>query len=488
MTAAHKTGRILYWPSPPDLQPEKAANLERGWSAITNYEVAHVVDGGESRFEFRKKADTEDYFREVPLGPSLPHRRWLPLQAALSESKMYVPGHHDAGKSLAAAQRMSALNPRKTNQQFHKWLDAAEEAFMQSPAEQIGATGEWIENEFETHFGGVEPIALTQSFQAFGTHQMVEMLAKFSVMPSVRLAEYLGRSDVQELMAEGAHSHSTSNHFVIPLAISFPEWLGQSMRTVSSAALFIVQDVFEPAFLDAHHRDIWNGWIGAWYADADEEWEILRPARRAPFVRWYLTRLNALLAQLGDPATTASANGEIRPLKQVALIRSVLALESVVGRCLITSDSYSRSMLAMMALSRFDDLGWGFREITDGKFMTALMAPLEQAEEVGGMYSVYGLRVWKQVMGDIIKGAAGTWDEATGRIHLLDGTSPPATAYAGNYLTAVRNTIHRFHPDAMQERFGLHSGTLPISLSQLAVLLWLRALVDPSQLIRQFRT
>lgn len=36
----------------------------------------------------------------------------------------------------------------------------------------------------------------------------------------------------------------------------------------------------------------------------------------------------------------------------------------------------------------------------------------------------------------------------------------------------------------MSDVFGLHAGVMPIDLSQLVALLWLRALVDPTPLIR----
>ena len=67
------------------------------------------------------------------------------------------------------------------------------------------------------------------------------------------------------------------------------------------------------------------------------------------------------------------------------------------------------------------------------------------------------------------------------------GETMTTRGYASGYLRAVRNTIHRFSPQAMSDVFGLHAGVLPIDLSQLVALFWLRALVDPTPLIRPFR-
>lgn len=74
-----------------------------------------------------------------------------------------------------------------------------------------------------------------------------------------------------------------------------------------------------------------------------------------------------------------------------------------------------------------------------------------------------------------------------GSIKLVDGTTKESSRYAREYLKAVRNTIHRFKSQSMEDVFGLHAGALPLNLSQLVALLWLRALVDPEQLLRPFR-
>lgn len=39
----------------------------------------------------------------------------------------------------------------------------------------------------------------------------------------------------------------------------------------------------------------------------------------------------------------------------------------------------------------------------------------------------------------------------------------------------------------MTRVFGLDSGVLPLDLSQLVALLWLRALIDPAPLLKRFR-
>src|SRR5205085_2345383 len=145
------------------------------------------------------------------------------------------------------------------------------------------------------------------------------------------------------------------------------------------------------------------GWTPAWYEHGEKGWEVLRPARTGAFFSWYIDHLNKLLDQLVSFESTASTlTGEIRPLKQIALIRSVFQLQDLVARMLITSDPYGRATWAMLALARFDDLDWGFDLITDADRMSALMEPLERDPEIGGMYATYGRRVWRNVMKGIL--------------------------------------------------------------------------------------
>jgi hypothetical protein len=120
--------------------------------------------------------------------------------------------------------------------------------------------------------------------------------------------------------------------------------------------------------------------------------------------------------------------------------------------------------------------------------MNRLMEPLENDEEIGPLYSTYGGRIWREIMREILDGAAGTPLDGGARMSLIDGQTIRSDRYVGRYLKAVRDTIHSFDPKVVKDVFGLHKGVLPLSLSQLAVMLWLRLLVDPTDVIRPFRS
>jgi hypothetical protein len=59
--------------------------------------------------------------------------------------------------------------------------------------------------------------------------------------------------------------------------------------------------------------------------------------------------------------------------------------------------------------------------------------------------------------------------------------------YLGEYLKAVRDSIHGFNVEKLETTFGSQKGILPINLSQLAALLWLVFLADPDVILNYFR-
>lgn len=477
----------LFWSLPAGLSRDKVGNMVDAWNRNGQYEATLVEGSGADKIVLKRK-NVLRYFEPVALGDrGEPMRRWLPLQDALKTSGAYQDKQANEAKANAAAKALEAIDPSAGPLDLERWLDQLGWALGMCPREGIAAMAGWMEDQFTKRFGEADAFAYLRSYEAMGSFQIAEVLPRFAIMDAASVAEAISRPEPPAFMAEEAHSHTATNFFGIPLSIAFPYWTGNVVLNVTSAIAFILREPRPGPYLDARHRDIWEGWTPAWYEHADKDWEALRPARTGAFFRWYVEHLNALLDRLASFESTASVIGEIKPLKQIALIRSVFQLQDLIGRMLITSDPYGRATWSMLALSRFDDLDWGFDLITDAGRMAALMEPLERDPEIGGMYGTYGGRVWRSVMRGILDGAAGEPVDGGASIKLVDGTTKESSRYAREYLKAVRNTIHRFKSQSMEDVFGLHAGVLPLNLSQLVALLWLRALVDPEPLLRPFR-
>jgi hypothetical protein len=478
----------LYWPTPSDLPPEKAANMVKTWNEHSQYSAEYVTAADGHRIVLRRRGELR-YFDPVRLGEATePMRRWLPLQEALAASAMYQEKQAKADRSNASATELTKIDPNAGPLELERWLDRLGWALAMCPREGIAAMASWMEEEFRKRLGEHEAFAYLRTYAGMTTFQIAEVLPRFSILSVDAVAAAIDSPEPPAFMAEEAHSHTSTNYFAIPLGIAYPQWMGTAVLSVSNVVAFILKEPRAQPPLDATHRDTWQGWTSAWYQQGQMGWETLRPARTAAFFAWYVDRLNELLDRISSFESTASAvTGEIRPLKQIALIRSVFQLQDLVGRMLITSDPYGRATWAMLALARFDDLGWGFDLISDADRMTELMKRLGDDAEIGNLYGTYGLRVWRKVMEGILKGAAGELIDGNTKIRLADGKTMPSSRYVREYLRAVRNTIHRFTSDTMEDVFGLHAGVLPLDLSQLVALLWLRALIDPAQLIKPFR-
>lgn len=164
--------------------------------------------------------------------------------------------------------------------------------------------------------------------------------------------------------------------------------MGTEIDWFTGILVFALRQARQMPFLDAVHRDIWNGWLGAWHGKV-KTWRVLRPADNAIFVDWYVGRINDLVEKLCDLDTTAHPlTGEVRPLVQTALTRLVFQLQDVVTR-IATSDPDARTTWALLALARFDDLGWSFERMTSGDEMTKIMEPLAADATIGDLYQSY---------------------------------------------------------------------------------------------------
>lgn len=479
----------LFWRTPKELAADKVRNMVTAWNEDGPYAAEYTQDGDDARIVLRRKGNVR-YFEPVTLADrASANQRWLPLQAALKASRAYRDNQGRPEKANARAQELRDLNPTGDPLKLERWLECIGWAIGMSPRESIAAMASWMEDEFTKRFGKNYAFVYARTYAGMAAFQIAEVLPRFAVLPAQVVADAI-HSGRASFMAEEAYSHTATNFFGIPLGIAYPKWMGTVVCSVTNAVAFVLEKPIALPYphLDAQHRDIWKGWTPAWYERDEKGWEALEPARTGAFFAWYVDRLNALLDRLmGFESTASTVTGEIRPLKQIALIRSVFQLQDLVARMLITSDPYARGTWAMLALARFDDLGWGFDLITDPGRMTDLMAALEEDPEIGGLFGTYGLRVWRSVMGGLVAGAAGEPIKDNTKIRLLSGKVVETSAYARDYLRAVRDTIHRFGADAMKDEFALHAGILPLNLSQLVALLWLRALVDPEPLIKPFR-
>lgn len=279
---------------------------------------------------------------------------------------------------------MASIDPTAGPLDLYRWVDGLHWAIAMHPREGIAAQADWMESEFERRLGAHSALTYVRRPEAFLAFQIAEMLPRFTVLPAETVAAAISGNAPPAFMAEESYGHANANYFGFPLSVAYPGWLGTWADSAIAVVLFVRDAPYEYApLLDARHRDIWGSWIGAWYS-GEGGWSRLVPARTGAFIAWYVERLNRLLERLVDLDTTASAlTGEVQPLKQISMIRSVFQLVALVTKMMTSSDPYTRTTWALQALARFDDLGWGFDLIVDDARMTTLMAPLERDIEVG---------------------------------------------------------------------------------------------------------
>ncbi|MDE3111741.1 MAG: hypothetical protein KGK34_02240 [Chloroflexota bacterium] len=481
---------VLTWRLAKGTTRDRADRLASSFNARGRFSAA-VVDGPSSlEIHLKKTADLPAHFRKVELGIST-FGRWLPLQSALGEWKAQLDRVTSQKHALEAAANLANIPSTAKADDLFRLVNTATTALALCDAASISQVAAWIEDDCRRQFGEHDALAYVRPYEAVAALQYVELLARLEVIDVEEYASMLDQGLRPGLLAEQSHSAVSANYFLIPLAIAFPDWIGTGGGSLPFQLLFLLRERRTNLPLpDLRHLVIWRASTTAWrdLADVDDaragQWIRLAPVRAAGFVEWYVERLNVLMERLADPRTTARL-GILRPLDQVRMVRTVMQLQDLVGRMLVTSDHFARSAAAIQVLARFDDLGWQFRDIVDETWLATRAAPLEADSEVGGIYESYRRVIQKAVVDELL---AGTHGVVTGdTLKLSTGREVKTVHYLGEYLKAVRDSIHGFNVEKLETTFGSQKGTLPINLSQLAALLWLVFLADPDPLLNYFR-
>ncbi len=461
-------------------------------NAQTSYEVkfeagADLPDGrATGRMTLVKKRAIPPYLEPVPLASSaVSIERWKPFEDALFASPLYRDEHADELRSQSALNRILQRGPGKHVEGEHDWLDQLEWAVGRAPREKIAELSGRAEEAFVKRFGAADPLVYVRSFTDMAAFQVAEVLAKFEVMKPSELFKASLTDTRPELVLENGPNHGHANYFLIPMSATFPRWMGVSMANVSYWVLFVLRQPREVPLLDVWHRDQWNAWLGSWYRPGI--WEPAEFPRPSDFVRWYVEHLNDAIRLLLDFGSTSGITGQIRPMAQLAMTRFFFHLHDLIGRLAMTSDPYTRFLLAFSALDRFDALGWSYDVIGSPVAMEAAMKPLAHDQRFGPILGPLAARTWARAMRGLAEESAGMLSDDMQMIELPSGKSMKTSAYLSDFLRRLRNTIHTFDEEHLRSVLGSHSGRIPTSFAQFWVLVWLRLLADPSPLSTKFK-
>lgn len=481
----------LTWKLPKGVNAQRATNFASFLNARGWYIATVTQDADALRISLMPASLPSEYFRKVEPTQSQ-FTRWSSLGNALADWRELLASVTSQAEALKAARRLPDLDPNASGDALHQWINTATLALTLSDAEVVPQIAAWVESEFVRRFGPADTLAYVRPYESVASLHLIETMAKIEVMDVEQFAAILDAGSSPRLLAEQSHSAVNANYFLIPLAIAYPDWIGTAGGSMCYEVILVLQKPrTNMPLLDVRHLITWRARINAWQRldDIDDtrsgQWLRLTPAQNRDFVEWYVSRLNLLLAHLADPATTATVFGALQPLNQIALVRSVLQLQDIVGRMLVTSDHFARALGAIQILARFDDLGWEFRQLLNPDWLAAKGATLFADPEVGAAFGAYARMTQSRVVEDLLKATHAT--ATGGRLLLASGRDVKTLEYLGEYLKAVRDSIHKFDVATLKKTFGATHGILPIELSQFAAALWLMFLADPDDVVRQFR-
>lgn len=486
------TDRLL-WALPSTVDQAQAEKFERYFNTGSRYAASLSSTAGRFRLELTPRAKPPPHFQRVAIDqPRGTLGRWRPLSAALGIWGPLLATATDRDFAISRLQSLSDIDPTADPLKLHAWIQRVSEAAATADLAALPDVLSWVEDEFTRRFGENQALGYVRSYDATSALQLVEMMAKTEVIDVAEFATMVNTGTRPQLVAEQSHGAMTGNHFLVPTAIAYPDWIGTAIGSLPFEVVFVLEKArTNMPLLDARHLGVWHGAINAWWdlrspEAAKGQWIRLRPARNAEFVEWYVGRLNALLSLFSDPGTTATRAGITRPMAQLAMVRTFLQLQDFVGRMLITSDHFGRAMSAMQVLARFDDLGWDFRDVVDPAWLETALAPLARDKEIGAVFESYARQLQRKVVAELI-GATHAKSDDAGRLVFSKGRSVSESDYLGSYLKAVRDTIHGFDIERLERRLGAHRGILPDDLPQFVAVLWLMFMAQPTALLQKFR-
>jgi hypothetical protein len=482
----------LEWTLPSSVDAAQAEKFERYFNTGPRYVASLSSTEGRFQIDLRLRTKAPPVFQRVAINrPPGAIGRWSPLTAALADWDSLLQAATERDFSLSRMQPLSNIDPTADPLKLNDWIRRVSEAVATADPVALPEVVSWVEFEFTRRFGANQALAYVRSYEATSALQLVEVMAKTEVVDVAEFAALVNAGARPQLLAEQSHGAMTGNHFLVPTAIAYPDWIGTAVGSLPFEVVFALETArTNMPLLDARHIGIWHGAINAWWDLQSPEatkghWVRLRPARNAEFIDWYVARLNALLAIFADLETTATTAGVARPMAQLAMLRTFLQLQDFVGRMLITSEHFGRVMAAMQVLARFDDLSWEFRRIVDPAWLEGAIAPLARDKQIGGVFEAYGRQLQRKVVGELLRATHAKSDGA-GRLTLSTGRHTSESEYLGSYLKAVRDTIHGFDIEKLERTLGAHRGILPEDLPQFAAILWLMFMAEPTPLLAKF--
>jgi hypothetical protein len=484
----------LEWVLPRTVDQAQAVKFERYFNTGPRYTaLLRTTTAGRFHIDLTLRAKPPALFQRVTIDrPPGTLGRWSPLTTALASWGWLLDSVTDRDFAVKRLRPISDIDPTSDPSKLHTWIQSVSEATATADVLALPEVVSWVEYEFTRRFGANRALGYVRSSEATSALQLVEVVAKTEVVDVAEFAALVNAGARPQLLAEQSHGATTGNHFLVPTAIAYPDWIGTTVGSLAFAVMFVLDEArANMPLLDARHLGVWHGAINAWWdlgsADASRrQWHPLRPARNAAFIEWYVGRFNALMAVFSDLRTTATRAGVVRPMAQLAMVRTFVQLQDLVGRMLITSDHFARAMAAIQVLARFDDLGWQFRNIVDESWLENSLTPLASDDEVGGVFATYARQLQSKVVAELLA-ATHAKSAGDGRLTLSTGRNTSESEYLGSYLKAVRDTIHGFDIERLERTLGSHRGILPVDLPQLAAILWLMFVAEPTPLIAKFR-
>lgn len=479
----------LYWEKPPDLPLANLENIVAFFNASTWYEATFargpdLSDGrATGRVKLVARGSVPAYLEAVALGEAA--SRWEPLEAALRDSQLYRDEHADAKRAAAAIDRIEAVGTKDDAESLHEWLEEFRWVLGRTQRDELAKAAVRIEPLFASRFGDFDPLAYCRSYRAFAAFQAAEVLAKFEVMNPADYARASAADRGPNLVLEDGPHHGNANFLLTPMSVAFPRWMGTWTANVSYWVAFVLRTPRPVPLFDSWHRDIWSGWIGSWYDN--RMWEPLLPNAPRSFVAWYIRHLNQALGILLDLRSTATTNGAIRPMSQLAMTRFFFNLQDLIGRLCSVSDPYTRLRLTFQVLDHFNELGWNDEVLAGEESVQATMQPLHDDPDFGSFLGEHSSKTWGRAMRGIADGAEAEFLDGMTKMRLANGSVVTTRSYLAQFLRQLRNTIHGFREADLRRILGVHSGRLPLALSHFMLMLWLRLLVDPAVLARAYR-
>jgi len=483
----------LEWMLPASVDAAQAEKFERYFNTGPRYHATLRSTAGRFHIDLTLHTEPPPYFERVKVDlPREASGRWRPVATALETWGPLLETATKRDFAFGRLRPLADIDPNADPLKLHEWIVRVSEAAATADLVSLPAVMSWIEFEFTRRFGNNRALVYVRSYGGTSALQLVEIMAKQEVVNVAEFAALVNAGARPELVAEQSHGALTANHFLVPTAIAYPDWIGTAIGSLPFEVVFALDKVrTNMPLLDARHIGIWHGAVNAWWdlrspEAAKGQWSRLRPARNAEFIEWYVDRLNTLMAMFADPTTTATTASVARPMAQLAMVRTFLQLQDLVGRMLITSDHFARAMAAIQILARFDDLGWEFRQIVDESWLEGALVPLARDNEVGALFETYARQLQTKVVAELL-GATHAKLDGAGGLKLSTGRKTSENEYLGSYLKSVRDTIHGFDIERLERTLGAHRGTLPDDLPQFAAILWLMFMADPTPLLGKFR-